>query len=451
MPIIGLTNRPASFPEIGRLRKGDKKTDPKKPGADLKYFRFDALADDEMGQQLAAAFLATYGPEPAMIHVHLPFRTADGNWEAWQEEYVAGGLVHRCDGQTMTLWQKPGGAYSTEPKPCPYFTGDKQRTDKIPGCKPTGRLKVIIPELVTVTFGYVTIGTGSNHDIRNLDAQLRALEDESLRVREAKGLVGPDLRNALFQLLRRPYKISTPGQDGKRVRREKWLLSIATIPRLATEYLLAAEQAAAPLMLKPGGITVDNDTGEILNTPPDEWEDGVEEDDIEEGDFTEEEGEMWAEAQGVKPKQEPPAPTNGDAKPAEPPAAPMPARPSPAEKVRKAIRKNGGWIDIDTRRTDTEAVTPAQVTALLATMTQAVKPSQGVLSSNETDGRRHAVLEYLLGVTSTGSLTKAEASALLDWLTDPSDIKSLNEYAGRECAIVYAAWQVEQGRGELPL
>ncbi|RPJ40093.1 MAG: hypothetical protein EHM35_00365 [Planctomycetaceae bacterium] len=151
---------------------------------------------------------------------------------------------------------------------------------------------------------------------------------------------------------------------------------------------------------------------------------------------------------------EPPAattPTNGGGSKPKATATPAPPRPLPAEKVRKAIRKNSGWIDIDTRRTDTEAVTPAQVTALLATMTQAVKPSQGVLSENEVTGRRHAVLEYLLGVTSTGSLTKAEASALLDWLTVPDDIKSLNEYAGRECAIVYATWQVEQGQGELPL
>jgi hypothetical protein len=142
-----------------------------------------------------------------------------------------------------------------------------------------------------------------------------------------------------------------------------------------------------------------------------------------------------------KPKQTPaPEPT--------PAAKPAPGRPLPAEKVRDVIRKKA-WNG-NARLTDGEPITEKQIGLLAGRLTEAVKPTEGVLSENEVSNRRHAVLGYLLGVESTKSLTKAEASALLDWLTVP-DGTDLNEYASRECASVYAAFQVEVGQQELPL
>ena len=90
--------REAQFPCIGKLRKGGKKT-PKKPGEDLTYFRFDT--DDERAAEM---FEQAYGKEPDTLPVYLPNQTVDGNFQAWQEAWLSGGLQHRCDGETCVLW-----------------------------------------------------------------------------------------------------------------------------------------------------------------------------------------------------------------------------------------------------------------------------------------------------------------------------------------------------------
>jgi hypothetical protein len=246
MPIIGLTNQQAQFPEIGQLRKGAEKPT-NGIGQDLTYFRFTSDIPE-----VQAAFEAVYDGEPRMVNVLLPFQMPDENWEAWQEEYTAGGLVHRCDGETCVLWLTEDGSYSREPKPCPG------------GCKPVGRLKVVIPELRQLA--YVTVLTGSIHDIRNLDSQLRALF--SLR---------QDLRGIPLQLRRRPKKISTPsGTSGKRARREKWLLSIEAAPQWVHLQLQAQEAAAVPQIPEHIPFTdvppIDPVTGEILDDE-DDWDD----------------------------------------------------------------------------------------------------------------------------------------------------------------------------------
>lgn len=425
MPINGLTNRPPSFPEIGQLRKGAPKPNEKQPGKDLTFFRFTSDIPE-----VQAAFDAAYDGEPRLINVFLPFRSVDDNMDAWQEEYRAGGLVHRCNGETVVLWQKSDGSYSHDSKPCEYASGKKQRSQKEPGCKPVGRLKVIIPELGRLA--YVTVLTTSTHDIRNLDAQLRALAGLSK---------SGDLRGIPLQLRRRPNKISTPSGDGKRVRREKWLLSIEAAPDWVALQLAAQAQAALPEMRPMAalpapaqGVTVIAHTGEIVAAPgAEDWED----DDAEEGE--------WAvppvvPSEPEEPKEKPA--TNGAPKPA-------PARPLDAAKVRQVVRKKAGWPN-GTRITDGEPLTPAQQTAVVAVMTEACRPSQGILSGDEVDGRRHAVLDYLFGIQSTKSLSKAEASAILDWLTLP-DSTELNGWAGREVATVFAAYQEEQGQQSLPL
>ncbi len=214
MPIVGLTDRGAMFPQIGILRKGDVKKDEKKPGADLTYFRFDS--DD---QDAVMAFNAAYGAEPRSIRVFLPFQTTNENFEAWREEWVSGGLKHRCDGQICVRWQTPQGTYSTVAKPCPG------------GCKQVGRLRVIVPELRRMA--YVTVLTTSIHDIIEIDSNLLALET-------SRG----DLRGIPLLVKRVPREISTPGADGKRVRREKWLISIEAQPQWVDMQLTAMQRAA---------------------------------------------------------------------------------------------------------------------------------------------------------------------------------------------------------------
>jgi hypothetical protein len=203
MPIKRLqrTKGHPQFPNIGKLRKGgERPSSGKAPGKDLEYFRF--TSDDE---RAVAMFEAAYGKEPQAINVYLPMPTTDENFSSWQEAWVAGGLQHRCDGETCTIWLKPDGTYSQEPKPCPG------------GCKEVGRLMVIIPELQRMA--YVTAETHGIWDIITIDERLRAVES-----------VAGSLTGIPFILKRVKKNVSTPGKDGKRVRRDKWMIDIEVDP-----------------------------------------------------------------------------------------------------------------------------------------------------------------------------------------------------------------------------
>lgn len=255
MAIKGITDRQASFPEIGQLRKGDEKKDERKPGADLTYFRFTSQDKD-----VTKAFQAAYGSEPKDINCYLPFDTTDENFMTAKEEWRAGGLIHRCDGETCEIWLDDSGVYRRDPKPC------------LGNCKEVGRLKIIIPELRRLA--YVTVLTSSVHDIITLSECLMAFE-----------MLGKSLRGIPFVLRRRPRMISTPsGKGNKRARREKWLLSIEANPAWGMSMLAQLEQNAYPALASgapddgdepdyietESGLTVDASTGEVIDKQPSE-------------------------------------------------------------------------------------------------------------------------------------------------------------------------------------
>jgi hypothetical protein len=216
MPIKGLTDRGASFPRIGELRKGGEKPTGNKPGADLTHFRFTSQHSD-----VTEDFTARYGTHPTAVNCYLPFRTASENFEAWIEEWGAGGLRWRGDGETLVIWQTPDGKYSQEPKPQPA------------GGKQAGRLKLIIPELGRLA--YVTALTTSINDILEMQSTLDAYE--ALR---------GDLRGIPFILSRVPRMVSTPGKDGQRVRREKWLWHLEAQPAWVQAQLSVMQRDALP-------------------------------------------------------------------------------------------------------------------------------------------------------------------------------------------------------------
>lgn len=226
MPIVGLSERSAAFPLIGVLRKGAPK--PKngdRPGEDLTFFRF--TSDDPVAVE---AFRAAYGDEPRELKVMLPYATPAENFEAWREEWVAGGLVHRCDGVFSVIWRDDAGQYQTTQVPCPYRDVDDDR--KRP-CKPVGRLTVILPRLRRLA--YVTVLTTSLHDIMTLEENLAAA-----------AMIHGSLLGIPFVLRRRPRMISMPGPNGTRVRREKWLLSLEPDPRWVAAKLAELWQRALP-------------------------------------------------------------------------------------------------------------------------------------------------------------------------------------------------------------
>lgn len=364
MPIVGLTDKEAQLPTIAIIRKGGEKVDPKKPGADLEYFRFDPC--DDADTELARRFELLFGAEPVVVRAQIPVASTDEAFPCWKEAWTGSALQHRCDGETCVRWMKPDGTYSDESKPCP---GD---------CKQVGRLKLIIPELERL--GYVVVQTTSIWDIINITENLRALEG-------GRG----DLRGIPVIIRRQKKTISTPGGAGRpRTRREKSLLFLEADPSWVK--LLAGAQR---------NRAIEEMTGASVAMPallsPESH--GDEDDD---------------ETQPLTIHHHPPQPTHD--------ANGVPIR--NCEKCH-AIMPHGlmkkagkwGWIctACDVKVFDT--LSTELRTALMATATE-----RGLDTSERSKANRLAQTKALLDrdVASWSDLNPREASKLIDWIGDGS-------------------------------
>ncbi len=234
----------AGWPRIGKLRKGGPKR--KKTaangetyevfGEDLKWFRFVTERQD-----VAEAFRAAYGAEPPEFEVYLPYTSVDANFRYGRAYYRAGGLEFECDGENMILWRGDDGKMHAEPKPCPYCSGQVERTRKDPGCQQYGILTVFMPKLLEAGYvGPVEIETHSWNDMRSILASLQQTMD-------MRGGNPMGLRGILFHVYRVPEKVSTPmAEDNrkKRARREKWLVKIEPAAIWVRAQLQAAYEAS---------------------------------------------------------------------------------------------------------------------------------------------------------------------------------------------------------------
>jgi hypothetical protein len=240
-----------AFPEIGQIRKGSPKTE-NAPGKDLQYFR---VTFDEKETEAAAKFLKKYTDKPQEIDILLFSDDIDKSWQCWYEAYTAGRMVARSDGErfiylvdtkTGAVLVKDGEPYTAykQGEPVGSYKNTKGQMEKI-YCKPTGRLKVVIPELQRAV--YMVVLTTSIHDIANISAQLEAL----------KQINSGHLAGIPIVLRRRPKKISTPKADGiSRVRYTKWMLSLEADPVWVKSKLEEVKRLALPgngLDLLPAG------------------------------------------------------------------------------------------------------------------------------------------------------------------------------------------------------
>lgn len=274
MGIKGLTDRGASFPRIGTIRKGAPMKEGDRHPRDLTYFRVEF---DEQERQTAELFRSIYGSEPDEIAVVMPFAVVEDNFDAWEEGYVARGLVFRGDGERV-LYKRDGvtdeilvkngepvrddvALSYTRDKPVTYYE-TKNGAKKPVFAKPVGRLKIMLAPPMPPRLAYLVAMTSSIHDIMNLSEQLRALERYGDR-----GLVGIPLK-----LRRRPVEISAPiGEDGRRVRITKHLLSIEAAPTWVERRLAIAESESLPQL--PAGETVDGSVRELAAPTLEDTED----------------------------------------------------------------------------------------------------------------------------------------------------------------------------------
>jgi hypothetical protein len=293
MSIKGLTDRGSAFPEIGQIRKGAaKEAGANRPGKDLPYFRVEVDANDPRGKQ----FTSIYGTEPVDIHVIFPFNEMERNWEAWYEAYTAGRMVARSDGEYFTyLVNVKTGEHEV-------INGLNSKGDRVPHreivgsyktqkggeevikMKPVGRLKVVIPELHSLA--YMTVHTTSIYDIMNISSQLEAVQSMN----------GGRIAGVPLTLRRRKKMISTPdlNDKSKRVRREKYLISIEADPEWVKAMLMHVKHLALPgngLNLLPETVEQEEPTKELPAGSENEDEDEAETygDEITEGEFEEHE------------------------------------------------------------------------------------------------------------------------------------------------------------------
>lgn len=202
MPIKDLTTVANVTPTFSLvLRKGgEQRPHSTKPGkmimgVDLKYFRPDPVENVPNRDGLLADFTALYGETPGdpehPIACFLGSMNPDISFMAFQEEWRGGRLVdayqgmpHRCDGEFLWSFNKGTGLYEKTEYACPYnqtFEGWRERpTDnngKSLGCKPVGRLTLILPDLFQAGHnGYVRVLTNSLWDIANIAKIIAHLE-----------------------------------------------------------------------------------------------------------------------------------------------------------------------------------------------------------------------------------------------------------------------------------
>lgn len=298
MSIAGLSERGGALPQIGIIRKGGKKRQIEKNGRmieivgqNLPHFRFDFDPNEKDAIARAAEI---YGDKPNNLHILLPSPRLDDSWDCWFEAYAGGTMVHRCgrhingidpgpidfecDAQTGERFVVNGRNIKTgmitmcNGSPIEYVKKSGQK-DTIT-CKPVGRLTVLLPifdRMVSMLF--ITHG---KHDIANIDRQLHLIE--GLQATLNRPIAGIEL------IMSRKLGETHYWQNGQRQTGKDWMISIEVDPDWLkdNQYLLRMSRIAGGLLneiSKPIGIEAPKQAGP-------EWSSAGDDDEIEEGDFS---------------------------------------------------------------------------------------------------------------------------------------------------------------------
>lgn len=212
MPINRITNKPQRFSQqIGTIHKGAERPESgKAPGRNTDFFRFALLPGNE---GLQPVLIELFGENPKQFEgVHLLGDTPDQCFPNWLEKWGNASLVRRCDGDNQTKYMtENAGEYGYTPIPC-------LGSDKC-GCKPVGRLKVVLPQLQQATgiIGYFSLVTHSWNDIDWLHQFFSGVY--------SMGKQKP-LSQYTYTLYRELRLISTPGKDGAKGKRNESLLAL---------------------------------------------------------------------------------------------------------------------------------------------------------------------------------------------------------------------------------
>lgn len=208
---------------------------------EISYFRPDFRPD---AADLFAAFTAVYGDQPTEIHIRLPFPQIERCWDAFYEVYNTAGMLGMADGQrwlylrhnkTGELLVKDGVpthaqglpadengmAYLPFDKDVPVYSyKSKKDVDIAVFAKPTGRLKVLIPELKRAVF--IQVITHSTYNCRKISSQLAGIEI----IAQNAGMTLP----MVPMVLSRRKELISVSINGKKSMQEHYLLNIEIDP-----------------------------------------------------------------------------------------------------------------------------------------------------------------------------------------------------------------------------
>jgi hypothetical protein len=243
MPILGLTDRSPSFKEIGRLRLGIPKSEAQVSGPkEIGWFRADFRPD---AQDSLTLFILAYGQQPTSIHFRLPFAEINRCWDAYYEVYNKFGMLGMSDGKrwlylrhnkTGELLVKDGMTTHTDgtrvdentgeiylpfdPKVAVYSYTSKKGDEVKVFARPTGRLRILIPELKRAA--YVQIITNSLYNCIHLSEQLAG-------VAEIAKSVGMNITQVPMTITRRKETISV-SFGGHKQMQDHYLLNVEIDP-----------------------------------------------------------------------------------------------------------------------------------------------------------------------------------------------------------------------------
>ena len=229
-PIDGL-------PRLGKFHKGTPKQKKMRDGReyevvgrDTDHFRVEFA---EEYQHLTADFEELYGKRPKRLSVMLNADTALEALDFWYESWDGKGtLLRRCDGATQAICYNATTGFHEQGVACITPQCD---------CKQTGRMSVVLPDLILATgvMGTITVETHSDQDIRTLLARLTTYAN----------LYGT-LRGVPLILQRVMRDTSAPKTDkqgnrtGERTKIKRAMLDIQVDPDFAREKLMAAMSGA---------------------------------------------------------------------------------------------------------------------------------------------------------------------------------------------------------------
>lgn len=407
-PILGLTDKQSATPRLpvlGQLRKGEPRPESgNRPGKDTDHFRF--TSDDP---EVLAAFEQAYGQGPQTLSpVYLPYHSVKDNFPTWREKWVRGGLVHRCDGETVSIW--------FDPKRLVYIRDP--RVDGRPmacpgGCSKRGRLYLVLPGLIAAGHvGLVMLSTGSTHDIL-------AIQGGMLVVGAQATLVGVGLT------LRRTETEITAVQEvqgvRKRVRRKYWRVELVPDPAWMRVKL---EQGRRAALGRPAGPTVDEETGQVIEgtwseskAPQSEPESGSESPAVE---STEGEKKNDAEkTQGKKPKL---------------------TRPLSLETLKEALETKAKGYGLGPASDGKQNVVAGKLNAV-------AQMASGSKSREVHTRLRKQFMRAVLGFDTVRKLVEGYCDALLDWAMAGGG--EPDPMAVREFALIIEGLEAETGQAGL--